>query len=57
MCKVIVNTTPLIALVGFGHLNVLDKLYGEVTIPHAVYNEICAKPDTECAKQLKCNVK
>ena len=57
MCKVIVNTTPLIALAGFGHLNVLEKLYGEVTIPHAVYNEICAKPDTKCAKQLKCNVK
>ena len=57
MCKVIVNTTPLIALAGFGHLNVLEKLYGEVTIPRAVYNEICAKPDTECAKQLKCNVK
>ena len=57
MRKVIVNTTPLIALAGFGHLNVLEKLYGEVTIPHAVYNEICAKLDTECAKQLKCNVK
>ena len=53
MCKVIVNTTPLIALAGFGHLNVLEKLYGEVTIPRAVYNEICAKPDTECAKQLQ----
>ena len=57
MRKVIVNTTPLIALAGIGHLNVLDKLYGEVTIPHAVYNDIRAQPDTECAKQLKCNVK
>lgn len=53
MRKVIVNTTPLIALAGIGHLNVLEKLYGEVTIPRAVYNEICAKPDTECAKQLQ----
>ena len=39
MRKVIVNTTPLIALAGIGHLNVLEKLYGEVTIPRAVYNE------------------
>ena len=53
MRKVIVNTTPLIALAGIGHLNVLEKLYGEVTIPRAVYNEICSKPDTECAKQLQ----
>ena len=53
MRKVIVNTTPLIALAGIGHLNVLEKLYGEVTIPRAVYNEICAKPDNECAKQLQ----
>lgn len=53
MRKVIVNTTPLIALAGIGHLNVLQNLYGKVTIPRAVYNEIYAKPDTECAKQLQ----
>ena len=27
MRKVIVNTTPLIALAGIGHLNVLEKSY------------------------------
>ena len=33
MRKVIVNTTPLIALSHVGHLEFLKKLYGEVIIP------------------------
>lgn len=55
MRKVIVNSTPLIALAGIGCLDVLQKLYGKITIPRAVYTEINAKPDSECAKQLKLN--
>ena len=55
MRKVIVNSTPLIALAGIGCLDVLQKLYGKITIPRAVYTEINAKPDSECVKQLKLN--
>lgn len=53
MRKVIVNTTPLIALSGIANMNLLQKLYGLITIPRAVYDEILAKPDSECAKQLQ----
>lgn len=55
MRKVIVNSTPLIALAGIGCLDVLQKLYGKITIPRAVYTEINAQPDSECAQQLKLN--
>lgn len=44
MRKVIVNTTPLIALAGIGHLDLLHKLYSEITIPKAVYLEIISEP-------------
>ncbi len=43
MRKVIVNTTPLIALCHVGKLDVLKKLYGEILIPQAVYREIAVK--------------
>lgn len=36
MRKVIVNTTPLIALADIGHLDLLRKLYTEVMMPSAV---------------------
>lgn len=44
MRKVIVNTTPLIALAGIGQLNLLRQLYSEITIPRAVYHEIISEP-------------
>ncbi len=44
MRKVIVNSTPLIALSNVDKLEVLELLYGEITIPKAVYEEISAKP-------------
>lgn len=37
MRKVIVNTTPLIALCHVGQLELLKKIYGEIMIPQAVY--------------------
>ena len=52
MRKVIVNSTPLIALAGINQLDILRKVYGNITIPKAVYEEINAKPDSKCAKQL-----
>lgn len=53
MRKVIVNSTPLIALSGINRLTVLHELYGNVIIPRAVYNEINAKPESKCAKDLE----
>ena len=40
MRKVIANTTPLIALAGIGQLDLLRKLYTEITVPKAVNHEI-----------------
>lgn len=33
MHKVVANTTPIIALAGIGHLDLLEQLYGEIIIP------------------------
>lgn len=52
MRKVIVNTTPLIALCHVGQLDVLKKIYGEVLIPPAVYQELSEKKESLCKKQV-----
>ena len=44
MHKVIVNTTPLIALADIGQLDLLHELYGEILIPDAVLSEIESEP-------------
>lgn len=44
MRKVIVNTTPIIALAEIDRLDLLHKLYGEITIPNAVFEEILSEP-------------
>ena len=48
MQKVIVNSTPMIILSKIGMLEILHKLFGEITIPQAVYDEITFKSDTAC---------
>ena len=53
MRKVIVNSTPLIALCHVNQLNVLKQLYGEIMIPKAVYDEISVKEDSVCKKYAK----
>ena len=45
MRKVVVNSTPLIALSKAGNLNVLEKMYEHIIIPRAVFNEVTAKDD------------
>ena len=40
MRKVVVNTTPLIALAEIGELHLLKDLYGIIEIPNAVFKEI-----------------
>ena len=52
MRKVIVDSTPLIARCNIGKLDILKKLYGEIIIPLAVYNEISAKGDSICKKEV-----
>lgn len=52
MRKVIVNTTPLIALSHVGKLDLLKQLYGEIIIPEAVYQELSVKEDSICKKMV-----
>jgi predicted nucleic acid-binding protein len=40
--RVVVNTTPIIALALIGQLDLLQHLYGEVVIPPAVQREVLA---------------
>ena len=37
---VVVDSTPIIALAGLGRLELLQRLYGEVLVPPAVWNEL-----------------
>lgn len=55
MRRVIVNSTPLIALCNAGLLHVLRSIYGKIIIPQAVFDEVTAKPDSACA-QVKENL-
>lgn len=52
MRKVVVNTTPLIALSHVGQLSLLKKLYGEISIPEAVYGEVSVKTESVCKKAV-----
>lgn len=52
MRKVVVNTTPLIALSHVGQLNILQKLYGEIIIPEAVYKELSVKIESVCKQAV-----
>ena len=40
MHKVVSNTTPIISLLKIGKLEILNTLYGEISIPQEVFNEI-----------------
>ena len=52
MRKVVVNTTPLIALSHVGQLEVLKKMYGSIIIPEAVYRELSVKTESSCKKAV-----
>jgi len=40
MLKVVSNTTPIISLLKINRLELLKELYGQIYIPHAVFEEI-----------------
>ena len=40
MRKIITNTTPILSLLKIDKLNLLKEIYGEITVPNAVYQEI-----------------
>ena len=48
MRKVIVNSTPIILLSNINQLELLKQIYGEITIPQAVYDEVTEKTDSAC---------
>lgn len=52
MRKVVVNTTPLIALSHVGQLSILQDLYGKIIIPEAVYRELSVKADSICKRAV-----
>ena len=52
MRKVVVSTTPLIALSHVGKLSILRELYGEIIIPEAVYKELSVKAESICKPEV-----
>ena len=54
MRKVIINSTPIIALCKVDRLEILHKLYGEVTIPQAVFREVTEKNDVVMQRISSC---
>lgn len=48
MLRVIVNSTPLIALCKIGGLDLLHEVYGRIVIPQAVFDEVTEKDDSAC---------
>jgi predicted nucleic acid-binding protein len=54
MPKVVVNSTPIISLSIIDQLDLLKKLYNEIYIPQAVYDEVCVKGESQIgAKTLQ----
>lgn len=47
MRKIVSNTTPIISLLKISKLSVLQELYGEIFVPHAVFEEIEAGKDKD----------
>jgi predicted nucleic acid-binding protein len=45
--EIVCNSTPLIHLSRIGHLWILEKLFGRLTIPTEVYNEIVLKGEAK----------
>jgi predicted nucleic acid-binding protein len=54
MRRIIVNSTPIISLAGIDSLILLKKLYKEIIVPEAVYEEVSIEGESKIgAKRLK----
>ena len=53
---VVSDTTPIISLLKINCLNLLEKLFGAVLIPHGVYTELTENPrfSQEAAQVKEC---
>ena len=49
---IISDTTPIISLMKAGQLSLLEKMFGSVVIPKAVYNELTVNKNFE--KEIDC---
>ena len=52
MHSVVVNATPIISLNAIGRLDLLEKIYNKIYIPHAVYEEVCVDGDEVIDKNI-----
>lgn len=52
MRKVVVNSTPLIALSIINKLDILKQLYGKVYVPYGVYEEICVEGSSRVGSDI-----
>ena len=50
MPKTVSNTTPIISLLKLNQLELLQKIYRQIYIPAAVYNEIEAEKQKDIIK-------
>lgn len=50
---VVSDTTPLISLLKIDHLDLLEKLFGQVLIPQAVFDELTADEARACVEGLQ----
>ena len=55
MPRIIVNSTPIIVLSNINQLELLQKLYNDIYIPQAVYDEVTEKDDSACNQVKNCN--
>ena len=54
---VVSDTTPIISLLKADHLELLEKLYGKVLMPEAVYQELIGNPAYEREAEIIKNAK
>ena len=52
----VLSATAIITLCQIGRLDVLKKMYGRVSVPQAVYDEICVDEDSFAAVELERNL-
>ena len=41
MRLVVADTSPIFYLLSIGHIDLLERLFGKVFVPDAVYQELC----------------